>query len=168
VARRRVRRPRQVFVAGDSAGANIAHHVVAAGHSLAGCVMLWPFFAGEDRTASEAAGLDDFMGTALFDQLWRLALPVGATRDHPAANPFGPDSVPLDDVAFPPTLVVDPDQDVLHDRIVDYAGRLTAMGKPVELALFAGQGHGFFVFDPWGEASDRLIQVIRRFVHHAG
>jgi acetyl esterase/lipase len=103
-----------VFICGDSAGGNIAHHVAVRYGSgqlaldpvvrLAGCVLLWPFFAAEERTASETAGLVDehqFMGTALSDQAWRLALPVGATRDHPAANPFGPDSVPLDDVAFP-------------------------------------------------------------------
>jgi acetyl esterase/lipase len=134
----------RVFVGGDSAGGNISYHVVVRHGSgqlaldpvrLAGCVLLWPFFTGEERTASEMAGLGDehcqAMGTALFDQTWRLALPVGAIRDHPAANPFGPGSAPLDEVAFPPVLIVDPDQDVLHDRIVDYATSLTAMGKPV-------------------------------------
>ena len=92
-----------------------------------------------------AVGLVDehqFMGTALFDQAWRLALPVGATRDHPAANPFGPDSVPLDDVAFPLLLVVDPD--VLHDRIQDYAARLTAMWKPNLRCCHVQRGPG-----PW-------------------
>jgi len=34
--------------------------------------------------------------------------PGAARRRDPTANPFGPDSVPLDDVAFPPLLVVDP------------------------------------------------------------
>lgn len=167
----------RVFVCGDSAGGNIAHHIAVqygTGHlalgpvvRLGGYIMLWPYFAAEERTASETAGLDvdhQFVSTALLDQMWRLALPVGATRDHPAANPFGPDSVPLEDVAFQPLLVVDPDQDVLHDRTQDYAARLTAMGKLVELVVFRGQGHGFFVFDPCGEASDQLIHVIRRFV----
>ncbi|KAL6655792.1 hypothetical protein ACP70R_006618 [Stipagrostis hirtigluma subsp. patula] len=168
--------PGRVFVGGDSAGGNISHHVAVRHGSgqlaldplrLAGCVMLWPFFTGEERTASEAApaGRDGLMGTALFDQMWRLALPAGATRDHPAANPFGPESAALDAVAFPPALVVDPDLDVLHDRVAGYAARLTAMGKPVEHVVFEGQGHGFFVFEPWGEASDRLIRAIRRFVH---
>ncbi|TVU41509.1 hypothetical protein EJB05_15036, partial [Eragrostis curvula] len=130
--------------------------------------MLWPYFTGEERTPSEAASRDagDLTGTVLFDQTWRLALPVGATRDHPAANPFGPGSVPLHEAtAFPLALVVDADRDVLHDRIVDYVARFKAAGKPVDLVVFAGQGHGFFVFEPWGEASDELIRVIRRFVH---
>uniref|UniRef100_A0A0A9FYN3 Alpha/beta hydrolase fold-3 domain-containing protein n=1 Tax=Arundo donax TaxID=35708 RepID=A0A0A9FYN3_ARUDO len=167
----------RVFACGDSAGGNISHHIAVrhgagrldlAPARLAGCVMLWPYFAGEERTPSEAASCEasDFMGTVLFDQMWRLALPAGTTRDHPAANPFGPGSVPLEELAaFPPALVVDPDQDVQHDRIADYVARLKAAGKPVELIVFAGHGHGFFVFEPWGAASDELIRVIRRFVH---
>ncbi|XP_066323782.1 carboxylesterase 15-like [Miscanthus floridulus] len=89
----------RVFVCGDSAGGNIVHHVAVRYGSgqlaldpvvrTAGCVLLWPFFVVEERTASEAAGLVDehqFIGMALSDQAWRLALPVGATRDHPQAR----------------------------------------------------------------------------------
>lgn len=54
----------RVFVSGDSAGANIAHHVavrvgwgiLAADPAIiAGCILLWPYFGGERRTASEAS-----------------------------------------------------------------------------------------------------------------
>ena len=65
----------------------------------------------------------------------------------------------------PPVLVLDPDQDALHDRVADYVARLRAAGKAVELVVFRGQGHAFFVREPCGEASDELIRVIRRFVH---
>ncbi|KAL5198077.1 hypothetical protein ABZP36_001589 [Zizania latifolia] len=166
----------RVFVCGDSAGGNIAHHltvrcgsgrIALAPARLAGCVMLWPYFGGEDRMPSEVpapAGSEAAMNIALFDKTWRLALPAGVTRDHPAANPFGPESAPLDGVHFPAVLIVDPEQDVLRDRVTDYVARLTAMGKHVDLVKFAGQGHGFFVFDPFGEASDKLVRVVRRFV----
>ncbi|TVU01458.1 hypothetical protein EJB05_53085, partial [Eragrostis curvula] len=168
----------RVFVSGGSAGGNISHHIAVQFGTgrlaldpvrLAGCVMLWPYFGGEERTAAEAAspadGGDEW-GAAQLEQMWRLALPAGATRDHPAANPFGPESTPLAEaVAFPPALVVDPDQDVLHDRILDYVARLKAAGKTVEVVAFPGQGHAFFVFRPWGEASDELVRVIRRFVY---
>ncbi|WVZ61978.1 hypothetical protein U9M48_011782 [Paspalum notatum var. saurae] len=168
----------RVFVAGDSAGGTIAHHVAArhasgrlplgALRQLAGCVLLWPYFGGERPTPSEAAcPRDEPLGTALFDQMWRLALPVGATRDHPYANPFAPGSVPFLDLGdgFPPVLVLDPDQDALHDRVAEYVARLKDAGKAVELVVFEGQGHGFFVREPCGEASDELIRVVRRFVH---
>ncbi|CAN6213176.1 unnamed protein product [Urochloa humidicola] len=171
---------RRVFVAGDSAGGNIAHHIAVRHGSgnnknhlplaplrLAGCVMLWPYFGGEEPTPSEAAAPPDkLMGVALFDQMWRLALPVGATKDHPFANPFAPGGVAFGELGedFPPVLVVDPDQDVLHDRIEEYVERLRAAGKAAELVVFEGQGHAFFVVEPCGEASDELIRDIRRFV----
>uniref|UniRef100_J3MIR5 Alpha/beta hydrolase fold-3 domain-containing protein n=1 Tax=Oryza brachyantha TaxID=4533 RepID=J3MIR5_ORYBR len=168
-------RLRMVFVCGDSCGGNIAHHFtvgcasgkIALGPArLAGCVMLWPYFGGEEKMeAPPPADTSSAMNIALFDQMWRLALPAGATRDHPAANPFGPESPPLDGVVFPPVLIVDPEQDVLRDRVADYAARLEAMGKRVELVKFQGQGHGFFVFDPMSEASDELVRVVRRFVY---
>ena len=91
--------------------------------------------------------------------------------DHPFANPLTPGAVPFDSLGGgggdggPPVLVVDPDQDVLHDRVVEYVARLKAAGKAVELVVFKGQGHGFFVREPCGQASDELIRVVRRFVH---
>ncbi|KAF0907939.1 hypothetical protein E2562_022325 [Oryza meyeriana var. granulata] len=169
----------RVFVCGDSCGGNIAHHLTVSCGSgkialdparLAGCVMLWPYFGGEEKMPSEAPPPADnsssaAMNIVLFDQMWRLALPAGSTRDHPAANPFGPESPPLDGVPFPPVLIVDPERDVLRDRIADYAARLKAMGKHVELVKFEGQDHGFFVFDPMSEASGELVRVVRLFVY---
>ncbi|KAG2606809.1 hypothetical protein PVAP13_4NG230553 [Panicum virgatum] len=157
----------RVFVSGDSAGANIAHHAAAragpsgGGHlALAGCVLLWPYFGGERRTASEAAcPADVFLTLPLYDQMWRLALPPGATRDHPAGNPFGPDSPALGAADLPPLLVAAGDGDMLIDRIRDYRA---------ELVEFAGDGHGFAIFEPDTEAAGELVRVLRRFVHGGG
>ena len=130
--------PGRVFVAGDSAGGNIVHHVAvrrlgsaASGEldpvRVAGHVMLCPFFGGAERTASEAEfPPGPFLTLPWYDQAWRLALPPGATRDHPFANPFGPESpalLGLRDVALPPTLVVAAGQDLLRDRQADYVAR---------------------------------------------
>ncbi|CAN6281059.1 unnamed protein product [Urochloa humidicola] len=154
----------RVFVTGDSAGGNITHHVaVAVGSGLlgvsparvAGYVLFWPYFAGVERTASEPVS----------DQFLNMSLPEGATWDHPAVNPFGPDSAALDAVAFAPMLVVGGELDLLRDRIADYVAKLKAMGKPVEFVEFQGQHHGFFILEPWGDAGDELIRVVRRFVY---
>ncbi|CAN6309011.1 unnamed protein product [Urochloa humidicola] len=165
----------RVFVTGESAGGNIAHHVaVSVGSGLlgvsparvAGYVLFWPYFAGVERTASEAEyPPGPFLTLPVSDQFLSMSLPEGATRDHPAVNPFGPDSAALDAVAFAPTLVVGGEHDLLRDRIADYVARLKAMGKPVELVEFQGQHHGFFVVEPWGDAGDELVRVVRRFVH---
>ncbi|KAL6627411.1 hypothetical protein ACP70R_031137 [Stipagrostis hirtigluma subsp. patula] len=166
----------RVFVFGESAGANMVHHVAVqfgqdqrpglAPVRIAGCILLTAFFGGAERTAAESeppAGV--FLTIEMSDQFWRLSLPAGATRDHPAANPFGPDSPSLEPVTLPPVLVVAAGRDLLRDRVLGYAERLKAMGKAVELADFQEEEHGFFVLRPWGDAASELIRVMRRFVH---
>ena len=93
-----------------------------------------------------------------------MSLPAGATRDHPASNPFGQGSPDLGPVDFRPVLVVAGGLDLIRDRTVDYAERLAAMGKPVELAEFAGKPHGFYLHEPGSEATGELIQLVARFV----
>ncbi|XP_062212642.1 carboxylesterase 15-like [Phragmites australis] len=168
----------RVFVSGDSAGGNIVHHVAVRLGSgqlpldparVAGHVMLCPMFGGVQRTASEAEfPPGPFLTLPGYDQTWRLALPQGATRDHPFANPFGPESPALGAVALPPTLVVVAEHDLLRDRTVDYVARLEAMGKPVELVEFEGQHHGFLVVEPSGDAGSEVVRAVKRFVYGNG
>ncbi|KAJ1287837.1 hypothetical protein BS78_02G041500 [Paspalum vaginatum] len=168
----------RVFVTGDSAGGAIAHHLaVRAGGgkrglddlapvTVRGYVLLMPFFGGVRRTRSEAeCPAEVLLNLDLFDRFWRLSLPAGATRDHPAANPFGPQSPDLGSVDFLPVLVVAGGLDMMRDRVAHYARRLAAMGKPVEFVEFAGEPHGFYTLDPGSEVTGELIGVVRRFVH---
>nr|CAB3476222.1 unnamed protein product [Digitaria exilis] len=146
------------FVAGVSAGANLAHHAVVqitAGEEnalgplrLAGYVLLSAYFGSVERTAAE---LDPPSGVSLTvensDQAWRMALPVGATRDHPLANPFAPGGATLEAVPMPPALVVAPGRDVLRDHVRGYAAR-----------------HGFSVGSR-SEATEELMAILKGFVH---
>ncbi|KAF8662966.1 hypothetical protein HU200_055552 [Digitaria exilis] len=163
------------FVAGVSAGANLAHHAVvqiAAGEEnalgplrLAGYVLLSAYFGSVERTAAE---LDPPSGVSLTvensDQAWRMALPVGATRDHPLANPFAPGGATLEAVPMPPALVVAPGRDVLRDHVRGYAARLKEMGKVVELAEFPEERHGFSV-GTRSKATEELMAILKGFVH---
>nr|CAB3455751.1 unnamed protein product [Digitaria exilis] len=171
----------RIFISGDSAGGTLAHHLAvrfgsAAGReelgpaaAVVGYVQLMPFFGGVERTPSEAECPDEaFLNRDLNDRYWRLSLPEGATADHPVANPFGAGAPELEEVEFAPTMVVVGGRDLLHDRAVDYAKRLKAMGKPVEVRDFEGQQHGFFTIDPWSDAADELMRVIKRFVDSDG
>jgi acetyl esterase/lipase len=67
-------------------------------------------------------------------------------------------------VDVPPVLVVVAGLDLLRDRAVDYAERLAAAGKPVELAEFAAAAHGFYLHEPGSEATGELIRAVGRFV----
>ncbi|KAL6627413.1 hypothetical protein ACP70R_031139 [Stipagrostis hirtigluma subsp. patula] len=163
----------RTFVSGVSAGANLAHHIVvriASGQvelgpvRVAGYILLSAFFGSVERTATESDPPVDVSPTvAMCDQLWRMALPAGATRDHPLANPFGPDSPSLEPLPLPPVLVVAPERDVLHGHVLRYAARLKEMRKAVELAVFKGEQHAFSVRG-WGEANEELIGILKRFV----
>ena len=91
-------------------------------------------------------------------------MPEGETRDHPLANPFGPNSPSLEIVALDPILVIVGGNELLRDRVENYAKRLKEMGKKVEYVEFEGQQHGFFTNDPYSEISYQVVQVIKRFM----
>ncbi|KAM0838521.1 hypothetical protein ACQ4PT_060900 [Festuca glaucescens] len=86
------------FLAGESAGGNIVHHVAnrwAAEHQpsaksvrLAGIFPAQPYFGGDERTQSELRleGVVPVVNFQRSDFSWKAFLPVGATRDHPAAH----------------------------------------------------------------------------------
>ncbi|KQK02499.2 probable carboxylesterase 15 [Brachypodium distachyon] len=162
----------RTFVSGVSAGANLAHHVTVQNAAtsasparlrIAGLVLLSAFFGGVRRTPAETAlsPADVSLTVDVADQLWRLALPAGATRDHPLASPEIPEAVEL-----PPVLVVAPGRDVLRDRVLGYAARLGEMGKAVEVVRFDDEQHGFSVLRPFGVAADELMRVLRRFLYY--
>ncbi|XP_066313850.1 carboxylesterase 15-like [Miscanthus floridulus] len=165
----------RTFVSGVSAGANLAHHVVvriASGQivpgqvRVAGYVLFAAFFGSDERVASEShppAGVS--LTVESLDIAWRMALPLGATRDHPLANPFGPESPSLEPLPLPAALVVAPGRDVLYDHMLRYAARLKEMGKAVELAEFAGERHGFSV-GQWSEATEELMRILKQFINH--
>lgn len=164
----------RVFVAGDSAGGNIAHHVAAglgkAGLGPAvrirGALLLAPAMAGEARTRAELeCPRDAFLTTEICDRYARLALPEGATRDDPVISPAGPRAPGLEAVEMAPVLVVAGGRDVLRDRNAQYARRMKEeWGKEVEYVEIAGADHGFFQADPWSERADELVRIVRRFV----
>ncbi|KAF5947104.1 hypothetical protein HYC85_017332 [Camellia sinensis] len=82
------------FLAGDSAGGNIAHHVaVRYGRhefeklSIIGLVEIQPFFGGEERSESELRlSRGPFLNVKRTDWMWRLFLPIGADRNHEAVR----------------------------------------------------------------------------------
>jgi acetyl esterase/lipase len=75
-----------------------------------------------------------------------LFLPIGGSPNHPLANPFGPSSPNLAGVALDsldPILVVVGGDEILRDRVEDYARRLKVLlRKKIE---FAGEQHAWFL-----------------------
>ncbi|KAL0908208.1 hypothetical protein M5K25_022686 [Dendrobium thyrsiflorum] len=161
------------FLAGDSAGANIAHHVAhrwaAAGGgwskvNLTGIVLIQPYFGGEERTESEIRlTRAPLVSTKRTDWLWRAFLPPGADRDHEAANVFGPRATGELQEGFPPAMVVVGGHDPLQDRQRSYCEVLKARGREVRLVEFPEAIHAFYVFPDIADG-DRMIEDMGSFV----
>ncbi|KAL4385184.1 hypothetical protein GQ457_15G005200 [Hibiscus cannabinus] len=161
-----------VFLAGDSAGANIAHNVATRLGSenpypliLKGTILIQPFFGGETRTDSERNTVQS-PGSALSlpasDTYWRLALPCGANRDHPWCNPLGKGSSRTAETRVLPTLVCISEMDILRDRNLEFCIDLGKAGRKVEHVLYKGVGHAFQVLSKSQISQIRINEMIIR------
>lgn len=146
----------RIFLAGDSAGANIAYNVAARiGSSginsikpltIAGLILIQPFIGGEARTGSEkhaAQPPNSALTLSSADTYWRLSLPLGASRDHPWCNPLSN----LHVLCTSSVMVCVSEQDILRDRNLQFASALANTGKKVETRMYRGVGHAFQILD---------------------
>lgn len=159
-----------VYLAGDSSGGNIAHHVAVraaeSGVEVLGNVLLHPMFGGRQRTESEKR-LDGkyFVTIQDRDWYWRAYLPKGEDRDHPASNPFGPrENKNLKGLNFPRSLVVVAGLDLVQDWQLRYVEGLKKARQEVEL-LFLKQATIGFYFLPNNDHFYRLMEEIHNFIH---
>lgn len=153
--------PKRCFLAGDSAGGNLAHHVAARASEhefrnlkIKGMVAIQPFFGGEERTESEIrnGGSSSALPLKRTDWFWKAFLPEGTDRDHPAANVSGPNAVEISGMKFPDTLVIAGGLDPLLDWERKYMEWLKKGGKEVELVEYENMFHGFVVFEELTES----------------
>ncbi|KAJ1436237.1 Lipase, GDXG, putative serine active site [Sesbania bispinosa] len=164
-----------VFLAGDSAGANIAYNVAtrlaACENSalrplnLKGLILIQPFFGGEVRTVSEkcmAQSPGSALNLAASDTYWRLALPSGANRDHPWCNPLVKGCMKLEELKTLPTLVCISEMDILKDRNLELCDALVRAGKKVEYAVFKDVGHAFQILSKSQLSKTRAHEMMAR------
>ncbi|XP_002968441.2 gibberellin receptor GID1C [Selaginella moellendorffii] len=145
----------KILVMGDSAGGNLAHHVAmrAAAEDLGelqikGRVLIQPFFGGIVRLPSETnlQSPTSLLSTDMCDRFWELALPVGASRNHPYCRVFAPDlKAQLRELDLPSTLVVAGGLDVLRDRALEFVEVMRECGMDPELLLLEAADHAFYV-----------------------
>lgn len=158
-----------VYLAGDSSGGNIAHHVAVRaaeeGVEILGNVLLHPMFGGEKRTESEKR-LDGkyFVTIQDRDWYWRAYLPEGEDRDHPACNIFGPRGENLKGLSFPRSLVVVAGLDLVQDWQLAYVEGLRNAGHEVKL-LYLKQATIGYYFLPNNDHFYTLMEEIKNFVN---
>lgn len=152
----------RVFLAGESAGANIVHNVMirlaqndVSGVDIKGLMIIHPYFSSEARVQAELAD-EAKEATKISDLLWQLSLPEGSSRDHPFSN-FARGEL-LDEAwrRFPAVKVFVAGLDLLKERGLLYAEFLKGKGLDVEVVMAEDQIHAFHLFHPNTEATHLL------------
>ncbi|KDP22355.1 hypothetical protein JCGZ_26186 [Jatropha curcas] len=150
------------FLMGGSAGANIAYH---AGLKLAatiddqdlhpleikGLILHQPFIGRCKRTESELRMVSDpHLPLCCADLMWKLALPIGADRDHEYCNPTveGGSNALTKMKALGWRILVDwGDKDPLMDRQQEFVKMLQEKGLQVVSQFSEGHCHGIELVD---------------------
>ncbi|KAH9617644.1 hypothetical protein KSS87_012240, partial [Heliosperma pusillum] len=168
----------RVFLAGDSAGGNIAHNVAKrigkcntpdTKIALKGLVLIHPFFWGKDRIGSELQKLNptgtELTSEPMFDRIWKLANPKTSGSDDSLLNPeMDPE---LSVLGGEKVLVFVAEQDLLRDRGVHYKDLLVKCGWKGEVQVFEtkGENHVFHLFNPVSPKAAQLIDQCVDFIN---
>ncbi|PAN09348.1 hypothetical protein PAHAL_2G016200 [Panicum hallii] len=168
--------PERTFLAGDSAGGNIAYHTavrasraggVGVGVGIDGVIIVQPYFWGAERLPSEAV----CDGAAVLpahrvDWLWPFVTAGQAGNEDPRLNP--PDEE-IASLTCRRVLVAVAEKDTLRERgcrlfarIRDYYART---GGEATLVESEGEDHGFHLYSPLRATSRRLMESIVRFIN---
>lgn len=155
---------RQVAVAGESAGGNLATATALrlrdlGGPTLCGQVLMYPGTAGPlvHPSTFEFDGL--IISRKAGERYWAAYSGAHDIDRDPYAAPLHAESV----AGLPPALVVLGGCDMLRDEGRAYATRLRDEGVRVDEVCFAGQPHGFinFGFPAARQAFDRIGTWLR-------
>ncbi|CAJ1952423.1 unnamed protein product [Sphenostylis stenocarpa] len=158
-------------LAGDSAGANLAHHVAVRvckeklrTVKVIGLISVQPFFGGEERTDSEIRLTRvPFLSVDRTDWHWKVFLPNGSNRDHEASNVSGPNAVDISGLDYPNTIVFMGGFDPLRDWQRKYYEWLRKSGKEAEFIDYPNAPHAFYVF-PELPLVSLFISHVKEFV----
>jgi acetyl esterase/lipase/DNA-binding FadR family transcriptional regulator len=139
---------RSVFIAGDSAGANIAAMAVLAltaerRKRLAGFVSIYGAYSPHLNLSSHKLYGDGRFGLseAQMRWFWNLYAPQVPPEERDRLSPLGADLK-----SFPPTLCIGAECDLLLDDTIAFYSSLTRAGADVSLSLWPGINHGAMHF----------------------
>lgn len=161
----------RVFLSGDSAGGNIAHHVAvkaiqsnACPLRITGLMPIHPYFGSEKRTVKEMVD-ESKEDVTMNDMFWRLSIPEGSNRDYYGCNFEKHDLGNTVWLKFPPTEVYVAGEDFLKERGVMYVEFLKNKGvKKVTLVEAKEESHVFHVYHPLSPATRSLQTQMTTFI----
>ncbi|KAM5549222.1 hypothetical protein ABKV19_000585 [Rosa sericea] len=156
----------RVFFSGDSAGANIAHHMglrvgseKLVGFKLNGIALVHPYFWGEEPIGRELALAERHR--KMLAALWRFSYPLTSGSDDPFFNP-GKDPN-LGELGCEKVLVCVAEKDSLKDRGWYYSEVLKKSGWKgvVEVLEAKEEQHVFHLFYP---TCDNAVAMLKKIV----
>ena len=157
---------RSVFIAGDSAGANIAAMAVLScseseRQRVAGFVSIYGAYSPHlDLSSHKLYGDGRFgLSEAQMRWFWNLYAPQVPDEQRDKLTPLGADLT-----VFPPTLCIGAECDLLLDDTIAFYSNLTRAGIDVSLSLWPAINHGAMHFvdivDSVTQAADSIIRYI--------
>ncbi|KAK1439915.1 hypothetical protein QVD17_05740 [Tagetes erecta] len=160
----------EVFFAGDSAGANIAHNMALRvglspvdGINLTGIILLHPYFGGSDPIGSE---LGEHKQLKKFtDQFWNIANSSSSGLDDPLFNPGKETN--LAGLGCSKILLAVAEKDSFRDRGLYYKELMDKSGWSGKLEMIESKGedHAFFLFDNSCESACTLYTRVCTFIN---
>ncbi|KAJ0981482.1 hypothetical protein J5N97_009737 [Dioscorea zingiberensis] len=157
----------RLFLAGDSAGANIAHHMgmraraenLKKGLKIKGIVLIHPYFWGSEPVGEENVGEEL---RRRLDELWMFLCPESDGVDDPRINPIAKGAPKMDGMACEKLMVCVAEKDAMSSRGRVYYERLKEMwGGVVELVVSEGMDHVFHLEEPSsGKAVEMMTKVV--------
>jgi DNA-binding FadR family transcriptional regulator/acetyl esterase/lipase len=164
-----------VFIAGDSAGADLAAMaIVRLPHKdrarLGGFVSIYGAYAPEMNLSSHRLYGDGRFGLSEEQMRWFWNLYAPNLTPEERARRASPLTADLTD--FPPTLCVGAECDLLLDDTLAFYGELTKAGVDVSLSLWSSLPHGCMHFvgsvPSVTEAASSIVQFVAARVRSAG
>ena len=165
------RRRAPIFVAGDSAGANLAATAIlrltaAELKRIAGFVSIYGAYAPEMNLSSHRIYGDGRFGLSEKQMRWFWNLYAPQLPPEQRAQLLSPLTANLSN--FPPTLCIGAECDLLLDDTLAFYGELSKASRDVSLSLWTSLPHGCMHFvgvvDSVTQAAGSIIQFIENHV----
>ncbi|WP_294502604.1 alpha/beta hydrolase fold domain-containing protein [uncultured Victivallis sp.] len=153
---------RRIYLAGDSAGGNLAASAAGKERSaIAGVILYYPVvLAKNDRSESwRKYGVGFGLDGALMEAFNESYAP-GALAEDPAVSPLLAEEF----VHYPETLIVAAECDVLHDQGRAFAELLKKNGVPVTHRTLPGTIHAFMTYPGMENAYQEGVRLATEFL----
>ena len=152
---------RPLYVAGDSAGGNLAAvSALLLPGKIDGLILAYPALSVHEKVAPEGETYGDILALtdALMSAFGRLYVDEETSATNPIASPLIADDVALR--AFPPVLTLAAECDVLAGQSRVFHERLVGLGRDCDVRhVVRGSVHGFLSFPTLKGAQSEAIDV---------